>query len=221
MTASQSTREERTMSRPSRPMIAALQMSLDGYIQGANGEVDWVDGWNDALDLLSNVDAAVIGGGTYPGYEQLWGSIAADPHSGTAMLGREPSAGEVAYARWTQRTPHYVLSSALGEVKWETARLVRGVGELRSLKDQPGGAIYVIGGASLVSTLLNQRLIDELRLIVHPIILGGGKAPLAGVNPQTLALVQAQADRSGRVVLIYGRTPAKAQRSDDLEILGS
>src|SRR5690242_11725819 len=45
-----------------RTAIAALQMSLDGYIQGANGEVDWVDSWNDALDLVPGADAAVIGG---------------------------------------------------------------------------------------------------------------------------------------------------------------
>jgi dihydrofolate reductase len=185
-------------------MIAALQMSLDGYVQGANGEVDWVQAWNDALDLIPDVDAAVIGGGTYPGYEQLWGSIAADPQSGTAMLGREATEGEVEYARWTQRTPHYVLSTTLDTVNWETARLMRDVSELRSLKEQPGGAIYVIGGAALVSSLMNEGLIDEFRLIVHPIILGGGKALFAGVRDrQALELVQSHAGRSGRVVLTY------------------
>jgi dihydrofolate reductase len=187
-----------------RSFIAALQISLDGYVQGANGEVDWVDSWNAALDLIPGVDAAVLGGGMYPGYEQLWGSIAADPHGGAAMLGREATDGEVEYARWTQRTPHYVLSSTLEKVNWESARLLRDVSELRSLKDQPGGAIYVIGGAALVSSLVNDGLIDELRLIVHPIILGGGKALFAGVSGrQTLELVESGADRSGRVVLTY------------------
>jgi dihydrofolate reductase len=192
------------VSKRPRTMIAALQMSLDGYVQGANGEVDWVQAWNDALDLIPDVDAAVIGGGTYPGYEQLWGSIAADPQSGTAMLGREATEGEVEYARWTQRTPHYVLSTTLDTVNWETARLMRDVSELRSLKEQPGGAIYVIGGAALVSSLMNEGLIDEFRLIVHPIILGGGKALFAGVRDrQALELVQSHAGRSGRVVLTY------------------
>jgi dihydrofolate reductase len=187
----------------SRAVVAALQISLDGYIQGANGEVDWVDSWNDALDLIPDVDAAVIGGGTYPGYEQLWGSIASDPRS-AKMLGREATEGEIEYAQWTQRTPHYVLSTTLDKANWESARLIRNVSELRSLKDQPGGAIYVIGGAALVSALMNEDLIDELRLIVHPIILGGGKAPFAGVsNRQQLDLVQSQAGRSGRVVLTY------------------
>jgi dihydrofolate reductase len=192
------------VSERSRTMIAAAQMSLDGYMQGANGEVDWVDSWSDALDMLADVDACVIGGGTYPGYEQLWGSIAADPQSGTAMLGRVPSEREVEYARWAQRTPHYVLSTSLESVSWETARLVRDVGGLRSLKGQPGRTIYVVGGASLVSSLMNEGLLDELRLIVHPLILGGGKAPFGGVtHPHGLELVRSEAGRSGRVHLVY------------------
>ncbi len=179
-------------------------MSLDGYVQGANGEVDWVDAWNDALDLIPDAEAAVIGGGTFPGYEQLWGSIAADPESAAAMLGRGATNGEVEYARWTQRTPHYVLSTTLEKVNWETARLVRDVSELRTLKEQPGGAVYVIGGAALVSGLLNEGLIDELRLIVHPLILGGGKAPFADVKGQrALELAESHPARSGRVVLRY------------------
>lgn len=187
-----------------RAAIAALQMSLDGYIQGANGEVDWVDSWSDALDLIPDADAAVLGGGTYPGYEQLWGSIAADPQSGTAMLGREATAGEVEYARWTQRTPHHVLSTSLDKVNWDSAHVMRDVSEFRSLKEQQGGAIYVIGGAALVSGLMREGLIDELRLIVHPIILGGGKAPFAGVRDRrTLHLVQAQTGRCGRIVVTY------------------
>jgi dihydrofolate reductase len=192
------------MSKQSRDFIAALQISLDGNIQGANGEIDWVDSWNDALDLISDVDAAVLGGGMYPGYEQLWGSIAADPHSAATMLGREATDGEVEFARWTQRTPHYVLSTTLDKVGWESARLVREVSELRSVKEQPGGAVYIIGGAALVSSLMNEGLIDEVRLIVHPIILGSGKGLFAGVrNEHMLELVQSRTDRSGRVVLTY------------------
>jgi dihydrofolate reductase len=192
------------MSKQSRDFIAALQISLDGNIQGANGEIDWVDSWNDALDLISDVDAAVLGGGMYPGYEQLWGSIAADSHSAATMLGREATDGEVEFARWTQRTPHYVLSTTLDKVGWESARLVREVSELRSVKEQPGGAVYIIGGAALVSSLMNEGLIDEVRLIVHPIILGSGKGLFAGVrNEHMLELVQSRTDRSGRVVLTY------------------
>jgi dihydrofolate reductase len=188
----------------SRLFIAALQVSLDGYLQGANAEVDWVDSWDDALGLVPDADAAVLGGGMYPGYEQLWGSVAADPRTGAAMLGREVTEGEADYALWTQRTQHYVLSTTLEKVGWDTAHLVRDVSELRSLKEQPGGAVYVIGGAVLVTSLLNEGLVDEVRLIVHPLILGGGKSPFAGVTgPRKLRLAETSMGRDGRVVLIY------------------
>jgi dihydrofolate reductase len=187
-----------------RNVVAAFQMSLDGYIQGTLDEVDWVDSWDDALDLVPEADVAVIGGGTFPGYEQLWGSIAADPQSGTAMLGRAVTEGEIEYARWTQRTPHYVLSTTLDKVNWESAHLVGSVSELRLLLEQPGDAVYVIGGAALISSLLDEGLIDELRLIVHPVVLGGGKAPFADIKKRpALKLVQSHEGRSGRVVLTY------------------
>jgi dihydrofolate reductase len=81
---------------------------------------------------------------------------------------------------------------------------MRDVSELRSLKEQPGGTIYVIGGAALVSSLMNEGLIDELRLIVHPIVLGGGKAPFGGITDRrTLELVQFHDGKAGRVVLTY------------------
>jgi dihydrofolate reductase len=81
---------------------------------------------------------------------------------------------------------------------------VRDVSELRSLKEQRGGAVHVIGGAALVTSLLNERLIDEVRLIVHPLILGGGKSPFAGVKePRTLQLAQTSTGRNGRAVLMY------------------
>jgi dihydrofolate reductase len=120
------------------------------------------------------------------------------------MLGRAPTEGEVEYARWTQRTPHYVLSTTLDKVSWEASRLVREVGELRQLKEKPGGPVYVVGGASVVSNLINEGLIDELRLIVHPVILGGGKALFSGVkNRQTLRLVESNTGRPGQVALSY------------------
>jgi hypothetical protein len=55
-----------------RKLIAALQVSLDGLIEGPNGELDWIGDWEDTFDLLSEIDVLVLGGGMYPGYEQYW-----------------------------------------------------------------------------------------------------------------------------------------------------
>jgi dihydrofolate reductase len=103
------------------------------------------------------------------------------------------------------KTPHIVVSTTLNRVSWPpTARIIRDVAELRTLKGQAGKNMYVVGGATLVASLLNEDLIDELRLIVHPILLGGGKALFGGVNKRrSLNLVQAKSTESGRVILTY------------------
>src|SRR5438270_6093835 len=62
-----------------RPFIAAMQVTLDGYILGPDGEADWVDSWADGLDLRPEVDAFVLGGGMFPEYEQFWAAILATP----------------------------------------------------------------------------------------------------------------------------------------------
>ena len=62
-----------------RKIIAALVVSVDGFIQGPNGELDWVDTWEDPFDLLPQIDACILGGRMYPGYEKYWGAIIASP----------------------------------------------------------------------------------------------------------------------------------------------
>ncbi len=54
-----------------RKIIAALQVSLDGFIEGPNEELDWIDSWEDAFDIIGNVDVFILGARMYPGYEQV------------------------------------------------------------------------------------------------------------------------------------------------------
>ncbi len=191
-------------SSSSRTMIAALQVSLDGFTQGPHGEKDWVDSWADAIELISDVDMFVLGGRMYPDYGEYWESIYANPEVVPQFQERMPSKSEIAYARLAARTPHVVLSTTLESVSWPKAQIIRDVAELRTIKGQPGKNTYVVGGATLVASLLNEDLIDELRLIVHPIVLGKGQGLFNGVNKRlSLDLVQAESIGSGRVVLTY------------------
>jgi dihydrofolate reductase len=97
-----------------------------------------------------------------------------------------------------------VLSTTLKSVSWPTAQIIRDAAELRTLKGQPGKNMYVVGGATLVARLLNEDLIDELRLIVHPTVLGKGQALFSGVDKRlSLNLVQAKSNESGRVIVTY------------------
>jgi dihydrofolate reductase len=186
----------------SRPFIAAMQVTLDSYILGPDGESDWVDSWADGLELLPEVDAFVLGGGMFPGYEQFWAAVLDDPASVSEWLGRDPYSREVAYARAAAETPHLVLSTTLNDVTWPTARIVREIDELRALKAEEGKAVYVVGGPGLVTSLINAGLLDELRLIVHPVAVGRG-TPLLGVaERQSLELLRSEPAR-GRMNLTY------------------
>jgi len=197
------TNKHNVESNTERKMIAALQVSLDGFTQGPNGEKDWVDSWADALALIPDVDTFVLGGRMYPDYGEYWKSIHDNPEHVTYQE-RIPSKSEIAYARLAAKTPHIVLSTTLKSVSWPTAQIVQDVAELRTLKGQPGKNMYVVGGATLVATLLNEGLIDELRLIVHPVVLGKGQGLFSGVNQRlSLDLVEAKSTDSGRVIVTY------------------
>ena len=189
-----------------RRMIAALQVSLDGYTQGSDrGGEEWVDSWADALGLISDVDAFVQGAGMFPGYAEYWAAIEAAPEHAPPFQARLPYPREVAYAKLAAKLPHYVVSTTLESVSWpETAQIVRSLDAVAALKLQPGKNIYVVGGPTLVTGLLNAGLLDELRLIVHPLLLGGGKPLFAGVTERhRLRFAGAEPTTAGRVVLTY------------------
>jgi dihydrofolate reductase len=187
-------------------MIAALQVSLDGFTQGSDqGGKEWVESWTDALDLIPDVDAFVQGSHMYPGYGVYWESIHKDPTQLAPFQNRLPNEREIEYAKRAFTTPHYVVSNTLESVAWPpTARMVRKLDELRSLKLQPGKNIYVVGGPTIVTSLLNENLLDELKLIVHPLLLGGGKALFAGATERrSLTFVDATPAASGRLIVTY------------------
>jgi dihydrofolate reductase len=193
------------MSDGHRTFIAALQVSLDGYVRGPEDEGDWVDSWADALGLVGPVEAFVLGRGMFDGrYEAYWDAALADPETGPAMYGRAPYPREVEYARLAHETPHIVLSTTMAEATWPNVRIARDVAEVAALRDEPGQAVYVVGGPGLVATLMGAGLLDELRLIVQPVILGGGTPLFGGVSQrQSLDLVAAAPGAGGRVDLTY------------------
>ena len=181
-----------------------MQVTLDGSIQDPEGMSDWVDSWADGLELLPPVDAFVLGGGMFPDYEEFWAAILDDPGIAAEWLGRAPYPRETAYAQVASETPHVVLSTTLTDVTWPTARIVRDLDAIRSLREQPGNAVYVVGGPGLVTALLDAHLLDELRLIVHPVLTGGGSSFLDGISERhDLGLVAAEPMASGRVHLTY------------------
>jgi len=187
-----------------RRMIAALQVSLDGYIEGPDGQQDWIDTWEDVFELAPQIDTCVLGGKTYPGYAQYWHAARTAPDAPLPFTGAIASPGERRYAEFAEGTPHVVLSTTIASVDWGRATLARSLDEVRQLKALPGRDIYAVGGATLVSSLVNASLVDEIRLVIHPVVLGGGKALFSGVTGRrALELTAVTQLGSSRLRLIY------------------
>jgi len=187
-----------------RPLIAAFKTSIDGQITGPDGYADWVDGWSDDYGLTDRVDACLLGGRMYPGYEQYWTAVQAADGGPLPMTETIPTPGEVAWGAFAAQTPHYVLSSTLESVAWPQTRLLRSVDEVAALKAQDGKGVYLMGGAELAASLIDAGLVDELHLITYPLLAGPGTSLFAGLaQRRPLDLLDARPLDGGLVAVSY------------------
>jgi len=188
-----------------RTLIAAMKISVDGKMEGPEGYADWVEGWSDDYDLIPRIDACLLGAGMYPGYEGYWTAIQNEPEKPLEPTGKPPTPGEVEWARFAAEAPHYVLSSTRTSALWPQTKFIRGLEDVAALKRHPGKDIYLIGGARTTSSLIEAGLVDELRLIVYPLIAGEGKALFAtSKRRRGLELRTVKQLPGGRLSLIYG-----------------
>ncbi len=187
-----------------RKVILSVQVSLDGFTAGPNGELDWLvehvvseEGWNSLNDLVSTVDTVLLGRVNYQGFASYWPAMATNPSS---------TKNDIEFSRWLDTTPKLVFSRTLEQVEWKNARLVKEniAEEIRSLKQQEGQDMVILHSASLAQTFMQLGLIDEYRLSVHPVVLGGGILLFKDIKDRmNLKLVEAKTFRSGVVLLSY------------------
>jgi dihydrofolate reductase len=188
-----------------RKLIAGMKISVDGKVEGPDGTADWVEAWSDDYRLLQDVDACLLGGGMYPGYEQYWTAIRNEPDKPIWITGQPPTPAEREYARFAEVTPHHVLSSTARSAIWPLTRFISTLDDVAALKRQPGKNIYLVGGARTTESLIDAGLVDELRLIVYPLIAGAGKLLFGKVeHRRRLELRKVRELSEGRVSLVYG-----------------
>src|SRR5258708_37465268 len=180
-----------------------MWITLDGYIAGPNGEMDWVGQFYDEAmgtyedNLVSSADTLVLGRVTYESFAGAWPKVPENPSA---------SKGEVEYAHKVNAMRKIVFSRTLSSVEWNNSRLVKEIipEEITKLKQEPGRDMVIYGSASIVRTLTNLGLIDEYQLLVHPVVLGSGKPLFQDIKHKTnLKLIQSRTHPSGVVVLSY------------------
>ena len=191
-----------------RKLIAGMKMSVDVKIEGPDGMADWAESWSEDYGLMPQIDACLLGGGMYPGYERYWTSIQNEPDTPVWITGKPPTPGEHAWARFIKQTPHYVLSRTLTSAQWPNTHIIRRVDDIAALKQQSGKDIYLVGGAQMTASLIDAGLVDELRIILYPLIAGEGKPLFASTKHRRgLELRKTEPLSNGRVSLIYGISP--------------
>jgi dihydrofolate reductase len=177
-----------------KKVVAGLFMSLDGVVESP-------DKWQfDSFDedmgaevdaLIAETDTVLLGRTTYEEWASYWPATTED----------------LDFASYINDAPKYVVSTPLEEpLEWRNSTLIKGdvaeaIGELKS---QPGKDIAVQGSPTLVRSLLQNDLLDKLKLMIHPVVVGGGKRLFEdGRAPKRLRLTDTKTTRTGVVILTY------------------
>ncbi|MGE5681863.1 MAG: dihydrofolate reductase family protein [Bacillota bacterium] len=186
-----------------RKLKLQVQMSLDGYIAGLNGEMDWITwNWDDELNnyvrkITEPVDLILLGRKLAEGFIDAWASRAANP---------EEAYEDIEGIRKMNETPKIIFSRTLDKSRWPNAALAKGdlAEEVKKLKQQPGSDIIAYGGAEFVSNLIKYNLIDEYYFFINPAALGKGMSIFNNIGSRlNLKLAETNTFSCGIAVLKY------------------
>lgn len=182
-----------------RKVVSWLFITLDGVVESPEKWQDFpLDG-----DMIADINAQIategailLGRGTYEAFAQFW-----------------PTSTEEPFASHINKTPKYVVSTTLSKAewgKWDKPTLIKGnlAKEISKLKKQPDKNIGVSGSPTLVRSLLQENLLDELKLMIHPVVVGKGKHLFTeDLDLKRLQLVDSKVTETGVVIVTY--QPAK------------
>lgn len=192
-----------------RKVKLQMQVTLDGFVGGPNGELDWmVWDWDDVLkeyaaELTNSADTFMMGRATGEGMAVYWPTVASNPESKEEDLWM---------ADILNSAPKIVFSRTVSAINWDNARVASNiVAEVRQLKQQRGKDLLLYGGAGIVASFIKENLIDEYHLFVNPVAIGSGKAIFNSLEKnRKLKLVNTIRSSAGIVILCY--EPEKASK---------
>lgn len=194
-----------------RKIILSMMVSLDGFVARPDGNLDWflTDGEfeDEMLTLLRSVDLMLFGRVSYQLLAEYW------PTAGTSSAQDAPGGftsqeREIEFARLMNSIPKTVYSRTLAKAEWGPVTVDAEVSANRiaQLKQQPGKDVALFAGASLASAFVQRDLVDEYRLMIHPIILGSGIALFPERSEERrLKLQRTRTFPSGVTLLQYSR----------------
>ena len=179
-------------------VIANFYASLDGVVEAPERwQFPYFDAqMQAAMERSTGASAFLMGRRLYELWSGYW------PGAERAETGLARDSASV-FARFINRVPKYVVSSSLNDPGWAGTTVLRGADEVRALRQRVDGEIAMAGSATLVRSLLAEGLVDELRLLVHPVVLGRGGRLFGEGDRHDLRLVSHEAFDSGVMSLAF------------------
>ena len=200
-----------------RKVVAIENVTLDGFVDSNQGlGFEWTHrAYSDEVDRFGNehiradVDMAMYGRRTYLGMQAFWSDEPTSQSEWGAMTpardmpDRSPSTQ--AHFEWVNDVDKIVFSTTLTSAEWRNSRLVKDhvAEEVRALKRTAGGTMAVYASPKLVHSLIGMGLVDEFRIIVHPITVGSGTTLFPDKARLTLDLLESKVFETGAVYLRY------------------
>lgn len=178
-----------------RRIFLFMNVSLDGYFEGPGHDISWAHQDFEAFDLevSKEVDTVLFGRKTYEMMSSFWPT---------------PQAAEIApeIARFMNDRRKVVASHQSFEPGWQNVTVMSEdvVGEIRKLKEQPGGTIAMFGSNTLCVSLMEEDLVDEFQILVNPVAIGAGTSLFAGLRKKIdFTLTEARKLKGGGILLTY------------------
>jgi dihydrofolate reductase len=189
-----------------RKIKLQMQLSLDAFVSGPQGEMDWlVWDWDEVLKnyvacLTNSADTFLMGRATGEGMAVYWPTVPANPES---------KEEEKWMAEKLNNSPKIVFSRTATHINWTNVRVANDiVEEVKELKKEPGKDIILYGGAEIASSFIRENLIDEYHLFINPVIIGEGKTIFKNVK-ETMGLKLVNTIQSNTGIVILQFVPEK------------
>lgn len=189
-----------------RNLIFFMHTSLDGFVAGPKGELNWAKLDDEIFDFVATMtdqaDTALYGRVTYQLMESYWPTAADNPNA---------SKHDKEHAAWYKKVPKVVLSRTISEKGLDNTIVISEqlADNINKIKNQEGKNILIFGSPTASHSLLSEDLIDEFWLFVNPVLLGQGIPLFKGIRETTkLNLIETKTFACGVIALHYG----KAQR---------
>jgi dihydrofolate reductase len=190
-----------------RSIFLHIVVSLDGFIEDEQGNLDWhpVDSAFETYsnEMLDSIGGMILGRKIFELFESYWPTAGENPLGAADQ--KHPEMHKEA-AKVLNVLPKYVVSSTLKASNWSPVSFISNHMEIEveKLKSEPGKDLAVFGGAELANSLLQSELLDEIRILVSPVLLGKGKRLFQENLPRIdLDLIETRKFDSGLIILRY------------------